>query len=83
MKGLLNEDAELLGIPDTDMLVASLTPALGPLEIAAAIDVAREILRRSSAMPRDPLAYIAIACREPDNVRAIYAELQRVHGAAA
>ncbi|MEK6343911.1 MAG: hypothetical protein V4737_08735, partial [Curtobacterium sp.] len=83
MRGLLNEEAERLGIPDTDMLVATLTPALGPLEVATAIDVGREILRRASTMPRDSLAYIATACREPDNVRTIYAELRHLNGEAA
>lgn len=83
MRDLLNGEAERLGIPDTDMLVATLTPALGPIEVAEAIDVGREILRRASAMPRDSLAYIATACREPDNVRAIHAELQHPTGEAA
>jgi hypothetical protein len=83
MRELLNGEAERLGIPDTDMLVATLTPALGPIDVPEAIDVAREILTRAATMPRDSLAYVAIACREPDNVRAIHAQLQHPTGEAA
>jgi len=83
LKGLLNEEAERLGISDTDMLVATLAPALGPLEVAPAIDVAREVLGRASEVPRDPLAYLAAACREPEKVRAIHAQLQHPTGEAA
>lgn len=74
LKDLLNEEAERLGIPDTDMLVATMTPALGPITASTAIDVARVILSAASTMPRDPMAYIARACERPAEVRHIAAD---------
>jgi hypothetical protein len=75
LRNLLDEEAERLGLHDTDSLVATLTPVLGPIDTAAAIDVARAVLQRATAMPRDPAAYIAAACEKPDTVRALAAAL--------
>jgi hypothetical protein len=82
LRDLLNEEAERLGIPDNDMLQATLFPVLGQIGAAAAIDVARELLSRASEMPRDPAAYIAAACNEPDRVRKLAGEVLDLRSAS-
>lgn len=82
-KEFLREEAGHLGIDDIDGLVRTLTEVLGEIPTGLAIDVARVILSRASTMPRKPLAYVTAACREPDNVRAIHAQLQHPAGEAA
>lgn len=83
MRNLLDEEAERLGIPDTDMLVATLRPALGQITAATAIDVARVILSAASAMPRDPMAYIARACEQPADLRRLTADVLDITEAVA